>query len=57
MPDFGTDTNDAALVEVPHRIFPNVRNIARNFFLTQLGFARFDLEFLNVNGCKDIIAD
>src|SRR5262249_17197184 len=44
-----TDTDDAAFVEVAEERFADVRNIARDFFRTELGIARFDFIFLDVN--------
>ncbi len=39
-----------ALVQIAQHRFADVRNIARDFFRTQLGVARFDLEFFDVDG-------
>ncbi len=53
----GADIDDAGLVEVLQRLFGNVGNVARDLFRTQLGVARHHLEFLNVNGGEDVVAD
>ena len=44
------DADDAALVEIAQRDFAHVGNVARDFFRSQLGVARLDLELLDVDG-------
>src|SRR5271166_5184077 len=44
------DADDAAFVEIAQRRFADVGNITRDFFRSQLGVARLDLEFLDVDG-------
>ena len=44
------DADDAALVEIAQCRLADVGNVARDFFRTQLGVARLDLELLDVDG-------
>src|SRR6185369_8979608 len=48
--DGRADADDSALVEIAQRAFAHVRDVARDFFRTQLRIARFDLEFFDVDG-------
>ena len=45
----GADADDAAFVQVAEERLGDVRNIARDFFRTQLGVARFDFELFDVD--------
>ncbi|CAB4878271.1 unannotated protein [freshwater metagenome] len=47
--NFGTDANNATLVEVLEDFFRHVWNVSSNFLWAQLGVARIDFVFLNVN--------
>ena len=55
--NFGADIDDAGFVEVLQRFFRNVRNVARDFFRTELGVARHDLEFLDVDRGEHVVGD
>ena len=46
----GADADDAAVVEVLQEPFRDVRDVARDFFRTELRVARLDLELLDVDG-------
>src|SRR5204863_4147332 len=46
--DGRADADDAALVEIAQCGFADVRNVASDFFGTELRIARFDLEFFDV---------
>ena len=46
----GADADHARFIQVAQHGFADVRNVARDFFRTQLGVARFDLELLDVDG-------
>ena len=46
--DAGADADHARFVQIAQHGFADVGNIARDFFRTQLGVARFDLELLDV---------
>src|SRR5205823_13768894 len=43
------DSNDAAFVQVAEERFADVWNVARDFFRTELGIARFDFILFDVN--------
>src|SRR5262249_39917449 len=43
------DADDSALVQVAQERFADVGDVARHFFRTQLGVARFDFVLLDVN--------
>src|SRR5579859_6281314 len=45
----GTDVDDAGFVEVLQLLFADVRNVAGDFFLAQLGIAGHHLELLDVD--------
>ena len=53
--DFRTDVDNARLVEVFERFFTDVRNITGDFFLTQLGIAGHDFEFLDMDRGINVI--
>ena len=44
-----TNAHDAALVEIDERLFGDVRDFTRDFFLAALGVADVQLEFLDVD--------
>ena len=48
--DLGADADYAALVEIAQRGLGDVGNVARDFFRSQLGVARFNLELFDVDG-------
>jgi hypothetical protein len=52
--DFGADPDNSALIKIPKRFFADIRNVAGNIFLTQLGVAGFDFKLLNMNGGEGI---
>ena len=47
--DFGTHVDDARLVEAVQLLFRQVRNVARDFFGTELGVARHHHEFFDMD--------
>ena len=49
VPDLGADADHAALVQIAQRMLAHVGNVARDFFGSQLGVARLDLELLDVH--------
>jgi len=51
------DADDAAFVEIAKERFADVRNIASNFFRTELGVARFDFVLLDVDRGVVIVLD
>ena len=51
---FRADANDAVGSEIAQRFFADVRNVTRDFFRTELGVARADLEFIDVNRSVDV---
>ena len=52
--DFGTDADDAALVQVSEGFLGDVGDVAGDFFLTELGLAGVDLVFLDVDRGEDV---
>ena len=52
----GADGDDAGFVEIAQRFFRHVRNIAGDFFLSQLSVASHNLIFFNMNRRKHIVA-
>src|SRR5687767_15661041 len=55
--DRRADADDAAVVEIAQVAFRHVRDVARDFFRTQLGIARFDLELLDVDRGVVVLAN
>src|SRR5471030_1327940 len=53
---FGADVDDARLVEVLEGFFADVRDVAADFLLAELGVAGHDLELLDVDRGEDVIA-
>jgi hypothetical protein len=53
---FGTDIDDARLVEVAQRFFTDVRDVAGDLFRPQLGVAGGDFVFLDVDRGEDVVA-
>ena len=51
------DADDAGFVEILQERLADIRNVARDFFRTELGIARFDLEFLDVNRSVVVVLD
>ena len=49
------DVDDARLIQIRQRFFTDIRNIAGDFFLAQLGIARHHFEFLDVYRGEDIL--
>src|SRR5581483_6659966 len=47
--DLGTDVDHARLVEPRERLLADVRDVGRDFLRTELGVARLDREFLDVD--------
>ena len=54
--DFGADVNDAGFVEILQRFFADIRNIAGDFFLAQLGIARHHFEFFDMDRGEHVVA-
>ena len=55
--DCGADADDAALVQVAQARLGDVGNVARDFFRSQLGVARFDFELLDVDRGVVVLLD
>ena len=55
--DLGADAHDARLVEVLERFLADVRDVARDLFLAELGVAGDALELLDVNRGEDVVLD
>ena len=55
--DLGADAHDARLVEVLERLLADVRDVARDLFLAELGVARDALELLDVDRGEDVVLD
>ena len=55
--DLGADADDARLVEVLERLLADVRDVAGDLFLAQLGVARDALELLDVDRGEDVLLD
>src|SRR6202044_1740082 len=53
----GADAHDARLVEVLEGLLADVRDVARDLFLTELGVAGDALELLDVNRGEDVVLD
>src|SRR5882762_6038924 len=54
--DGSADANDAAFIEIPQRRLAHVGDIPSDFLRPQLGVARFDFEFLDVDRSVVIVA-
>ena len=52
----GADIDDAGLVEVLERFLADVRDVAADLLLAELGVAGHDLELLDVDRGEDVIA-
>ncbi len=52
----GADIHDAGLVEVAQRFLADVRDVAGDFLLAELGVARHHLEFLDMDRGEHVIA-
>ena len=55
--DLGADAHDARLVEVLEGLLADVRDVARDLFLAELGVARDALELLDVDRGEDVVLD
>ena len=53
--DLGADIDDPGLVEIFQRLLADVRNVARDLFLPELGVARHDLEFFDMDRGKHVV--
>ena len=53
----GADIDDARLVEVLQRLLADIRDVARDLLLAQLGVAGHHLEFLDMDRGEDVVAD
>ncbi len=53
----GADAHDAGLVEVLEGLFADVRDVAGDLFLAELGVARDALELLDVDRGEDVVLD
>ena len=53
----GADAHDAGLVQVLERFLRDVRDVARDLFLAQLGVAGLDLELLDVDRGEAVVLD
>ena len=54
---FGADADDARLVEVLEGLLADVRDVARDLFLAELGVAGDALELLDVDRGEDVFLD
>ena len=54
---FGTDVDDAGLVQVPKPLLADVGDIAGNLLLPELRVARHHLEFLDMDRGEDVVLD
>ena len=52
----GADADDAVVVEVLERLLTDVRNVTGDFLRSELGVARGDFEFGDVDGGVDVLA-
>ena len=52
----GADIDDAGLVEVLQGLLADIRDVARDLFLAELGVAGHHLEFLDVDRGEDVFA-
>ena len=52
----GTDVDDAGLIEVAQRVFANVWDVAGDFLGAELGVARHDFVFVDVDRGEDVVA-
>ena len=48
--NFSADVDNAVFIEIFDSVFPDVGNIAGDFFRAEFGFSRLAFMFLNVNG-------
>src|ERR1035437_7627727 len=55
--DRGADADDAALVQIAQETVGDVGNVAGDFLRSQLGVARFDFEFFNVDRSVVVFLD
>ena len=55
--DLGADAHDARLVEILERFLTDVRDVARDLFLAELGVAGDALELLDVDRGEDVVLD
>ena len=55
--DLGADADDAGLVEVAQRLLADVRDVAGDLFLAELGVAGDALELLDVDRGEDVVLD
>ena len=55
--DLGADAHDARLVEILERFLADVRDVARDLFLAELGVAGDALELLDVDRGEDVVLD
>ena len=53
---FGADIDDAGLVEVLERLFADIRDVAGDLLLAELGVAGHDLELLDMDRGEDVVA-
>src|SRR3990167_8297158 len=53
--NFGANPNYPVLIQMPQRLFGNVRNVTGDNFWTKLGLADFGHIVNNVNRGKDIV--
>ena len=53
---FRTDADNTVFVQILQGIVAHVRNVAGDFFRSQLGVTALDLQFFNVHGSKDIFS-
>ena len=53
----GADAHDARLVEVLEGLLADVRDVARDLFLAELGVAGDALELLDVDRGEDVVLD
>src|SRR5208283_4938845 len=54
---FRADANDAVRSKVLERLITQIRDVPRDFFRAELGIPGANLEFVDVNGSKDVFLD
>ena len=55
--DLGADVDNARLVEILEGFLADIGNVPGDLFLTELGVARHDFEFLDMDRSKDVVLD
>src|SRR6266481_615206 len=55
--DLGTDIDDPGLVQILERLLADIRNVASDLFLAELGVARHHLELLDMDRGENVVTD